>query len=216
MTSNPRAFVLSHASPTPVPLVPELRLFRTDDFITLWEELGRDGGSRETTAPPYWAAPWAGGQALARYLLDRPETVLGRRVLDFGSGSGLVAIAAARAGAAEVVAIEIDPLAGAAIAINAALNDVALSIVVEDWIGRDLVGFDTLLAGDVCYEAPMSQRALPWLRRQAGKGIEVLLADPGRAYRPEGGYDVLAVFDVPTAAEDSIGSGETSVLRLHP
>jgi len=216
VSDDPRAFVLSHASPTPVPLVPELRLFRTDDFIGLWEQLGRGDGPGRSAPPPYWAAPWAGGQALARYVLDRPETVRGRRVLDFGSGSGLVGIAAARAGAAEVVAIEIDAIAGAAIAINAALNDVTLTIVIEDWIGRELTGFDLLLAGDICYEGPMSQRAIPWLRRQVAKGVEVLLADPGRAYRPESGYEVLGVFDVPTAAEESIGSGETSVLRLHP
>jgi predicted nicotinamide N-methyase len=151
--------------------------------------------------PPFWAFAWAGGQALARYLLDRPETVAGRFVLDFGSGSGLVAIAAAKARARAVLAAEIDHFARAAIAANAALNDVVVEVMTADAIDAADPRWQVVTAGDVCYERDMTDRVIPWLRALAGAGCLVLLADPGRAYLPTGGLLRLASYTVPTSRE---------------
>lgn len=225
MNDDPRAFVRAHARPAPVPLVPGIEIFQAPDFIAFWESLGRAAppGS-PTPPPPYWATAWAGGQALARYLLDRPETVRGRRVLDFGSGSGVVAIAAAQAGAAAVIATDIDPVACAASALNVEHNVARgalapgppIEIVVADWIGRDLPAIDILLGGDVLYEGPMAGRLLPWLRTLAGRGVRVLIADPGRNYRPEAGCSRLAVLAVPCQpAIESADVGETQILQIH-
>ncbi|HEY3908827.1 MAG TPA: 50S ribosomal protein L11 methyltransferase [Stellaceae bacterium] len=151
--------------------------------------------------PPFWAFAWAGGQALARYLLDHPATVAGLSVLDFGSGSGLVAIAAAEAGARSVLAAEIDHVAAAAIAANAALNDAAVAVMAADPIGSDVSDCDIVVAGDICYERDMAERAVAWLRQRAGRGALVLLGDPGRAYLPRAGLRRLARYAVPTSRE---------------
>jgi predicted nicotinamide N-methyase len=151
--------------------------------------------------PPFWAFAWAGGQALARYLLDHPAEVAGRSVLDFGAGSGLVAIAAAKAGAARVLAAETDHFAAAAIAANAALNDVAIAVRTTDLL--DTIGprWEVVKAGDVCYERPMADRVTAWLRGLAARGILVLLGDPGRAYLPREGLVERARYLVPTSRE---------------
>src|SRR5262249_29415689 len=133
------------------------------------------------------AFAWAGGQGLARYLLDHPKTVAGREVLDIRSGSGIVAIAAAKAGAARVVAADIDPFAATAIELNASLNEVTLAIETRDLLNRAAAGWDVVLAGDICYEEPMSSRAIALLRRTATRGRLALLGDPGRAYLPREG-----------------------------
>ncbi|MBI4185233.1 MAG: methyltransferase [Proteobacteria bacterium] len=182
------------------PLCPEIRLHLASAITPIWEAseatLAESG-----IAPPYWAFAWAGGQALARYLLDHPEEAAGRRVLDFGAGSGLAGIAAARAGAARVVAAEIDPCAAVATGLNAALNGVAVEVRTDDAVGEALRGFDLVLAGDVCYERPMAERVVPWLRRLAAAGARVLLADPGRAYLPRRGLEERARYLVPTSRE---------------
>src|SRR5262249_10589988 len=151
-----------------------------------------------------------------RYILDDPSAVRRRRVLDFAAGSGLVGIAAARAGAARVVAADIDPIAAAAIALNAAVNGVTIEGMQDDPIGRPS-GRDVVLAGDACYEQPMAGRATEWLRRLAAAGTEVLLGDPGRSYRPADGLMELARYRVPTSLElETRTECETVVWRLLP
>ncbi len=196
-----RAFILAETRQRPVPHAPEILLHVADEATELWrrteEELGEMG-----LPPPFWAFAWAGGQALARYVLDHPETVAGRRVLDFASGSGLVAIAAARAGAAEVEAAEIDAFAGEAIAINAAANEVGARIAVTlgDIVGQDR-GWETVLAGDICYERSVAEAVTGWLRRLADRGATVLIGDPGRTYLPRGDLEEVATYQVPTTRE---------------
>lgn len=181
------------------PLVPEIALHLASEIVPIWrkteEELAAEG-----IPPPYWAFAWAGGQALARFVLDQPQVARARRVLDFASGSGLAAIAAAKAGAGEVIANEIDAFAIAAIALNAKANDVRVADVLEDLVGRD-DGWDTVLAGDVCYEREMATRVFDWLMQLAARGATVLIGDPGRTYLPKSGLDELAVYDVQTTRE---------------
>src|SRR5262245_9823010 len=157
--------------------------------------------ARGAVPPPFWAFAWAGGQALARYLLDHPEQIDGRSLLDFGAGSGLVAIAAAKAGAAAVVAAEIDHFAAAAITANAALNEVAVTVTTTDVAGTFDPRWEVVAAGDVCYERPMADRVVAWLRALAKHGRLVLLGDPGRAYLPAGGLQERGRYLVPTSRE---------------
>lgn len=198
-----RGFIRANTRLLPVPHAPEIRLHVADEATDLWqkteEELGQLG-----LPPPYWAFAWAGGQAVARYILDRPELVRGKTVLDFASGSGLSAIAAAKAGAARVIASDIDDFAAAAIALNAAANDVTLEIGTTDAIDTD-DGWDVVLAGDVCYEREMAARVTAWLMKLAGRGATVLLGDPGRSYLEQARLEKLAEYAVPTtrALEDT-------------
>ena len=180
------------------PLVPEIALHLATEITPLWQAT-EARLEREGIEPPYWAFAWAGGQALARHLLDRPESVAGKRVLDFGAGSGLVALAAARAGA-RVEAAELDPMAAEVIRLNAVLNNLLIAVVVGDVIGRD-DGWDVVLAGDMFYERKLAAAALPWLRGLVARGALVLLGDPGRAYLPETGLTEVAAYSVPTTRE---------------
>lgn len=190
------AFVLAHTSLSPVPLVPEVRLQLADEAIELWQYTEKFcGGVR--LPPPFWAFAWAGGQALARYVLDHPELVRGRRVLDVAAGSGLVAIAAVKAGAAHVTAVEIDPLAVTAMAVNAAANDVVLDARLEDVLPGDGGDADVVLAGDVFYSREMTGQVLEFLRRVSARGADCLVGDPGRAYLPKERLRFVAVYDVP-------------------
>lgn len=175
----------------PVPLVPELLLHQADDMHGLWEAVGGD-------SPPYWAFPWLGGQAVARYVLDHPELVRGKRVLDLATGSGLVALAARRAGARTVLACDVDPLAGEAVAANAAANRLAVAWLQADLLDGEPPAVDVVLAGDVLYEQRMAGRVLAWLRSFDGV---VLLGDPGRDYLPHGRFTEVAAYDVPTTRE---------------
>jgi len=201
------AFVLEHTRPQPVPLVPEVVLRAADDVITLWEATDRP-------APPFWAFPWAGGQALARYVLDHPETVTGRHVLDLAAGSGLVAIAARLAGAAHVTANDIDTLSAAAIPLNAGLNGVTITVTTTDLLDTDSDRFDVVLAGDVFYDRDMARRVLPFLRAAADRGAAVLVGDPQRAHLPHAQFTVLASYDVPVhRALESAEVKPTTVLR---
>ncbi len=194
----------------PSPSVPEVLLHQADDLQGLWEATG-------ASAPPYWAFAWLGGQALARYVLDHPEQVCGKRVLDLATGSGLVALAALRAGAVSVLAADIDPLAGEAVAANAAANALDLRTGTLTWTGVDLLDgsvpeVDVVLAGDVLYDRDMTPRVLTFLRRAT---VPVLLGDPGRDYCPQDGVVEIAAYDLPTTRElEGVAVKRTRVLRL--
>lgn len=189
------AFVHAHTRLAAAPFVPEIVLYQADEAVPLWEATERE-------SPPFWGFAWAGGQALARYMLDAPDLVDGRRVLDLAAGSGLVAIAAARAGAMHVTAVDIDPLSVAAIAANAEANGVnvtgRVADILDDPSGE---GADVVLAGDVFYSRDMAGRMLAFLRRAASGGARVLVGDPGRAYLPRAGLRELATYDVPVVAD---------------
>jgi predicted nicotinamide N-methyase len=209
-------FIRAHTSQTSPPLVPEITLHLASEVTPLWQATEADL-ERSGLPPPYWAFAWPGGQALARFLLDHPAWVAGRRVLDFASGSGLAAIAAARAGAVEVSASDVDPYAAAAIALNAALNRVCLEVDPQDRIGAALDGIDVVLAGDVCYERPMAERTMTWLGALARGGITVLLGDPGRAYFRSAGLVRLAAYGVETSRElEDKEVRDTAVWRVAP
>lgn len=192
------SFIRAQTAVAHPPLVPEIALHLATEITPLWQAT-EARLEREGIEPPYWAFAWAGGQALARHLLDRPEIVAGKRVLDFGAGSGLVALAAARAGALAEAA-ELDPMAAAVIRLNARLNGLALTVATGDVIGRD-GGWDVVLAGDMFYERKLAAAALPWLRGLVARGALVLLGDPGRAYLPETGLTEVAHYTVPTTRE---------------
>ena len=201
--TDPERFILDNTGIMHPPHVPELRLHLASEAHELWlkteEELEEIG-----LPPPFWAFAWAGGQGLARYVLDHPESVSGKRVVDFASGSGLVAIAAAKAGAAAVIAADIDPWTETAIRLNAALNGVDV-----DFTGRNLVGTpveaDVLLAGDVFYDRAFADLLVPWFLELTAKGVGVLVGDPGRAYLPKQRLVAEATYQVPVtrALEDS-------------
>jgi predicted nicotinamide N-methyase len=189
----------------PVPLVPEIRLHQASDPISMWQRTELVSG-RSGLDPPFWAFAWAGGQALARYLLDHPETVRGGRVIDIASGSGLVAIAAARAGAAAVTAYDIDPLAAAVISMNAKANGVTVAAVCADVLDTEgPPGTDLVLVADAFYERDLADRVLRFMERARARGIAVLAADFGRAYLPRDRLTPLASYDVAGLAglEDS-------------
>ena len=204
------AFIRQHTRLLRVPHAPEIALHLADEATALWQktedELGAIG-----LPPPFWAFAWAGGQALARYILDTPALVAGRRVLDFASGSGLVAIAAAKAGAASVEACEIDAFAIAAIALNASTNGVAVMPVNADLVGTDS-GWDVVLAGDVSYERDMAARVTAWLATLHARGALTLIGDPGRSYLARDRLAALATYEVPVnrSLEDA-GVKRTSV-----
>ena len=183
----------------PVPLVPEIRLHQADDPISLWQRIELTSG-RTGLDPPFWAFAWAGGQALARYLLDHPETARGRHAIDVASGSGLVAIAAARAGAAAVTAYDTDPLATAAIGVNADANGVTVLAVCADVLGEDgppVPGADLVLAADAFYERDLAGQVMRFLERSHARGAAVLAGDFGRAYLPRARLTPVASYDVP-------------------
>jgi predicted nicotinamide N-methyase len=197
---DPAVFVRQNTAIAAPPLVPEIRLHLATEMTPIWqateESLAKNG-----LPPPFWAFAWPGGQALARYLLDNPDVVRGREVLDIGSGSGIVAIAAAKAGASRVTAAEIDHFAAAAIALNTLLNGAMVTVETRDLLDRAAAGWGVALAGDICYEEPMSSRALTLLRRIAARGRLALLGDPGRSYLPKDGLIELARYEMPTSRE---------------
>jgi len=206
------AFVRAHTALTAVPLVPEIRLYMATELTPLWRAtqawLGTCG-----LEVPFWCVPWAGGQALARWVLDRPETVRGLRVVDFGAGSGLVAIACARAGAASVRAIDVDPLAEAACLLNAEANDVTIAVTCADVVD-EIIDAHVLLAGDVWYERAAAARFGPWLAKVARSGVRVVTGDPCRAYVPADLVE-LARHEVPTCADlESTTVRTTRILEI--
>ncbi|MDQ1662912.1 MAG: hypothetical protein QOJ68_2892 [Blastococcus sp.] len=180
--------------------MPEVALLVASDVVALWEAIAAEGaseGAAPPTEPPFWAAAWPGGQALARYVLDHPDLVRGRSVLDLGSGSGLVAVAASLSGAADVVASEVDLYGVAAIAVNAQLNEVCDISVVGDLLDLEPPDVSVVLAGDVCYDRLMTERVLPFLEEARRRGIDVLIGDPGRPYLPHDRLTALSVVEVP-------------------
>ena len=200
MISDPTAFILANTRLQPVPHAPEISLWLADEVTPIWrlteEELGELG-----LPPPFWAFAWAGGQGLARWLLDNPAEVAGKRVLDLATGSGLVGIAAMKAGAASVLCADIDPFCGAAVALNAAANSVTLEFTDSDLLDAAPPRADVICAGDVFYEQPMSGRVLTWLTGAADRGTRILVGDPLRTYFPKTGFDLLAEYAVPTTRE---------------
>ncbi|MCR4522918.1 MULTISPECIES: methyltransferase [Bosea] len=207
------AFIRSHTRLLPVPHAPEIALHVAEEATELWQKT-EDELAVIGLPPPFWAFAWAGGQALARYLLDNPQIVAGRRMLDFASGSGLVAIAAAKAGAGPVEACDIDAFAAAAIGINAAANGVTVALRCDDLIGRD-EGWDVICAGDVCYEREMAERVIAWLEGLSARGATVLIGDPGRSYLPRERLEALATYEVPvTRALEDAEIKRSSVWRL--
>jgi predicted nicotinamide N-methyase len=206
------AFVRAHTVLAEVPFVPEIKLFAATDVTPLWRATQAWLGTFGLDVP-FWCVPWAGGQALARWVLDHPEAVRGLRVVDFGAGSGLVALACARAGARTVRAIDVDPLAVAACLLNAEANGVSLDVTCDDVVDSALDA-DVLLAGDVWYERAAAARFGPWLTTLASSGVRVLTGDPGRVYVPAG-LGELARYDVPTSADlESTTVRVTRVLEI--
>jgi predicted nicotinamide N-methyase len=197
---DPAAFIAANTRLQPVPHAPEISLWLADEVTPIWrlteEELGELG-----LPPPFWAFAWAGGQALARYMLDHPHEVAGKRVLDFAAGSGLVGIAAMKAGAASVLCADIDPFCASAVAANAAANGVRLDFTDDDLLDAPPPEVDVICAGDVCYERPMTDRVLAWLAQARANGARVLIGDPGRTYFPREGLTFLAEYRVPTTRE---------------
>ena len=193
--TDAESFIRANTALAAPPHVPEIRLHLADEAYALWhrteEELEAIG-----LPPPFWAFAWAGGQGLARYVLDHPETVAGRSVLDFASGSGLVAIAAAMAGARSVLAADIDPFSKTALTLNAEANGAKVEHTGHDLIGAD-EGWDVVLAGDVFYDKPLAGRLAPWLRALSERGAMVLVGDPGRSYLPRDGLVARATYAVP-------------------
>lgn len=179
-------FITEHTVVSSPPACPELRLHLASEVTPLWQAT-ETWLERNNLPPPYWAFPWVGGQALARYILDNPALVAGKSVLDFASGSGLVGIAAKMAGAADVLATDIDKMALAAIELNAKENNVAIDISDRDVLDEEDCPWDIIVAGDVCYEKPMAEKTFAWLRRCSKAGAKALMADPGRAYLPKTG-----------------------------
>jgi predicted nicotinamide N-methyase len=200
---NPTDFILAHTKLLPVPLVPEIRLHLAEESLPIWQKTEEELG-RMNVPPPYWAFAWAGGQALARHLLDNPILVEGQRVLDLGAGSGLSGIAAMRAGAARVLAADIDALALAAIRLNAAANSVAIETTAEDLLEAsrtDAGGFDVILVGYLFYERPLAERVLAFIEAARAKGTEVVVGDPRRSYFPVDRFQQLAEYRVPVTRE---------------
>jgi predicted nicotinamide N-methyase len=207
---TPESFIIANAALIAPPLVPEIRLYLATEVVPLWrateEELEKMG-----VPPPYWAFAWAGGQALARYILDHPEQIMGKHVLDIGSGSGMVAIAAAKAGAASVLAADIDAFSIAAIRLNALANGVTVAVTQDDLIGAES-DWDMVLVGDLFYERPLAERLLAWLKTW---GCPALLGDPGRSYFPKDQVEPLAVYNVQTSRDlEDREIRETGVYRL--
>ena len=207
---NPEAFIRANAALLAPPLVPEIKLYLATEVVPLWrateDELAKIG-----VPPPYWAFAWAGGQALARYILDNPALVSNKMVLDIGSGSGLVALAAAKAGATQVLAADIDAFSCAAIGLNAAANQLDIAVTQEDIIGQHSA-WDVSLVGDLFYERPLAERLLAWL---APLKATALLGDPGRSYFPKHGVEKLATYTVQTTRDlEDREIRETGVYRL--
>jgi predicted nicotinamide N-methyase len=197
---DPEAFIRANTTVLPVPLTPEIQLHLAHEAVPLWqkteEELGEIG-----LPPPFWAFAWAGGQALARYVLDNPAIVLNKSVIDLASGSGLVAIAAMKAGAAHVVAADIDAFAAVAMQLNAVANAVALSSTTKDLLQNAPPHVDVILVGDLFYEKSIAAKVFEWLSSAQNQGTTILIGDPGRTYLPRDKLQKQAEYNVPVTRD---------------
>ncbi|MBI3746952.1 MAG: methyltransferase [Chloroflexi bacterium] len=214
-TAAARSFVLRRTRLRPLPGLEEIRLHLADEVLPLWHAVQIELGDADAPLP-YWAFAWGGGLALAHYLREHPAAVAGRRVFDLGSGSGLVAIAAARAGATDVTGADIDPFAGVAIGLNARANGQRVATVRRDVLDDDPADdIDVILVGDCWYEALLAERASAWLRRARARGIDVLIGDPGRPYLPLDELEELATYEVRTTTElEDMALKQARVYRL--
>lgn len=195
-----RAFVLENTRLQSPPHTPELMLRLADEVTPIWR-MTEEALAEIGLPPPFWAFAWAGGQALARYILDHPDEVEDKRVVDFASGSGIVGIAAMKAGAGHVLAADIDPFCGAALTLNAEENGVRIDFTDQDLLDGPPPDADVILAGDICYEKPLAQKVMNWLAAAHVRGTRVLIGDPGRSYFPRVGLEKLAEYQVPTTRE---------------
>jgi predicted nicotinamide N-methyase len=210
-----RDFIVANTRLQRPPHVAEIQLHLADEITPIWK-LTEEALEEIGLPPPFWAFAWAGGQALARYLIDHPETVAGKRVVDFAAGSGLVGIAAMMAGARNVLCADIDAYCQAAVALNAQVNGVACGFTGEDLLNAPAPAWaEVILAGDICYEKPLAERVLAWLAAARAAGATVLIGDPGRSYFPRSGLTRLAEYQVPTTRElEDMAVKRTSVWAL--
>jgi len=218
LPADPEGFIRANTALARPAMVPEFELWLASEYVPIWQAT-EDWLEQHNVDPPYWAFCWPGGQAIARHLLDHPELVQGRHVVDFAAGSAVSALAAARAGARGVVANDIDALSLVAARLNAEANGLAIATSGEDWLaaGDGEPEADVVIAGDVCYERAMSARALQWLRSHAARGRLVLLGDPGRNYFSAKGLEECARYEIPTSLQlENRGMRETVVWRVLP
>lgn len=216
LPADPEGFIRANTALGVPAMVPEFRLWLASEYVPIWQAT-EAWLEEQNVDPPYWAFCWPGGLAIARYLLDHPETVHGRRVIDFAAGSGVSALAAVRAGAASVVANDIDLLSLIAARLNGQANGLRFEVNSDDWLADPAAtpAADVVIAGDVCYEREMSARTLDWLRGQACSGRLVLLGDPGRNYFSAQGLEECARYQVPTSLQlENRGMRETVVWRV--
>ena len=218
LPADPEGFIRANTALEAPAMVPEFKLWLASEYVPIWQAT-ETWLEEHNVDPPYWAFCWPGGQAIARYLLDNPALVEGRRVIDLAAGSGVSSLAAARAGAASVVANDIDALSLIAARLNARANDLAVEVSLEDWLAgpEGAPDAEVVIAGDVCYERDMSTRALAWLRGHARLGRLVLLGDPGRNYFSAQGLEERARYEIPTSLQlENRGMRETVVWRVLP
>jgi predicted nicotinamide N-methyase len=199
MDARAEAFIRANTRPARPPLVPEVQLWLATELTPLWTATAELLEAHDPL--PFWAFAWPGSQALARHLLDHPELVRGRRVLDFAGGGGLAAIGAMLAGARSALSADLDPFCVTAVALNAELNGAAVSATCADLLGRPLADVDVLLAGDIYYEQELAREASGWFAELDRQGVLVLVGDPGRIYSPTSGLEVLTRYEVPTSRE---------------
>lgn len=195
-----RAFILENTRLQIPPHTPELKLHLADEITPIWK-MTEEALAEIGLPPPFWAFAWAGGQALARYILDNPQVVAGKRVVDFASGSGIVGIAAMQAGATHVLAADIDGFCGAALSLNALANGVSVDFTDANLLDAPPPAADVIMAGDICYEKPMADAVMAWLADARARGTTVLIGDPGRSYFPRSGLTKLAEYQVATTRE---------------
>ena len=218
LPADPEGFIRANTALEAPAMVPEFRLWLASEYVPIWQAT-ETWLEEQNVDPPYWAFCWPGGQAIARYLLDHPDQVRGKRVIDFAAGSGVSAMAAMRAGALSVIANDIDAMSLAATRLNAVANHLEVGLSGEDWLAGPGAApeADVVIAGDVCYERDMSARALAWLRGHANAGRLVLLGDPGRNYFSAQGLEERARYDIPTSLQlENRGMRETVVWRVLP
>jgi predicted nicotinamide N-methyase len=210
-----RAFILENTGKQSPPHTPELALHLADEITPIWR-MTEEALEEMGLPPPFWAFAWAGGQALARYLLDHPDVAAGKPVLDFACGSGIVAVAAMKAGARLALAADVDAFCGAAVSLNAEANAVEVGFTDRDLLDEAPPAWaELILAGDICYEKPLAERVMAWLRTARAGGRTVLIGDPGRSYFPREGLEKLAEYQVPTTRElEDMEVKKTAVWRL--